>query len=107
MEKRDVIIEVEVIYYLDTLINKLYVDDYFSYVENVDLYVEKIYEFIEKSVHIFPHKSTPKGLLHLGANYIFYKSNARTTWYIFFEKNKTSYLVTGILNNHCSEAQLI
>ena len=107
VEERSVIFNFEVIYYLDSLIRKLYNDDYFSYIENADLYVEKIYEFTENSIHTFPHKTTPTDLLYLGSNYIFYKSNARTTWYIFFENQNSSYVVTGILNNHCVEAQLI
>ena len=85
----------------------LFYKDYFSYQSNALLYIDKIIEYVENSIHTFPHKATPKDLLYLGSSYIFYKSNTRTTWYIFFEKQKSSYIVTGILNNHCSEAQLI
>jgi hypothetical protein len=43
----------------------------------------------------------------LGSNYIFYKSNARTTWFVFFEKLEENYFITGILNNHCEEAKFV
>ena len=107
MDEIILIVELDVIYYLDSLVNDLYHEEYFSYRENADAYVQKIYEFKQNSIHTFPHKKTPEELSYLGLHYIFYKSNARTTWYIFFEKQNSSYIVTGILNNHCVEAQLI
>ena len=107
VERKDVIIQLEVIYFLDRLIEQLYHFDYFSYKENAEFYTEKIYDFIHRDIEAFPHKPTPKSLVHLGSHYIFYKSNARTTWYIFFEESETNFLVTGILNNHCEEAQFI
>jgi hypothetical protein len=62
---------------------------------------------MQNSIHTFPPKKTPKELSHLGFHYIFYPSNARTTWFIFFEQHNSNHLVTGILNNHRSEAQFI
>ena len=107
MEKVKVIFEIEVIYYLDALIKNLYLEDYFSYIENAETYVERIYEFVEHNIHTFPHKKTPVKLSHLGSSYIFYKSNSRTTWYLFFELRNSNYLITGILNNHCAAARFI
>jgi hypothetical protein len=68
-------------------------------------YVDKIVDFVVSSVSSFPHKKASKQLQHLGSNYIFYKTNARTTWYIFFEKRNQNYLITGITNNNCIEAK--
>jgi hypothetical protein len=93
--------------YLDDLVYHLFQNDYFSYYENAENYLAKIVSFISLNIHTFPHKSTPKPLLHLGSQYIFYKSNARTTWYIFFEKADEDYFISGILNNHCEEAKFI
>ena len=107
VERKDVIIQIEVIYFLDRLIEQLYDFNYFSYKENASIYIYKIYDFFENDIHTFPHKSTPEKLSYLGSNYIFYRSNARTTWYIFFQKIDANYFVTGILNNHCEEAQFI
>lgn len=105
MEK--VIFKNKVLDYLDELVYILFKEEYLSYSENAQLYVDKIVDFIILEIISFPHKSTPKRLKYLGSNYIFYKSNKRTTWYIFFEKRNHNYLITGILNNHCKEAKEI
>lgn len=105
MEK--VIYDQDVLDYFDDLIYNLFENDYFSYYENAENYLAKLISFVSLNIEGFPHKSTPKKLSYLGSNYIFYKSNARTTWYIFFQKIDGNYFVTGILNNHCEEAQFI
>ena len=64
------------------------------------IYVNKIVDFTTNEISTFPHKQTPFKLKSLGNNYIFYKSNSRTTWFIFFEKQQNKILVTGILNNY-------
>lgn len=97
----------KVLDYFDDLIFTLFQKEYFSYYENAESYLIKIDSFIQNDIHTFPHKKTPKQLKHLGSNYIFYKSNSRTTWYIFFEKFNNNYLITGVLNNHCEEAKFI
>lgn len=91
----------------EELVFILHENDYFYYINNAIEYVDKIYDFVYNNIHAFPQKSTPNQLKYLGSNYIFYKSNSRTTWYIFFEKDKDSYLITGILNNHCKESKFI
>lgn len=103
MEK--VIFNNKVLKYFDELVYVLFKEDYFSYAENAQLYVDKIVDFIIMEINSFPHKITPQKLKYLGSNYIFYKVNNRTTWYIFFEKKNHNYLVTGIINNHCEEAK--
>jgi hypothetical protein len=98
-----VIFKKEVLDYFDELVYSLFVEEYFSYAENAQHYVDKIVDFITLEIANFPNKPTSKGLRHLGPNYIFYKANNRTTWYIFFEKQNKGFLITGILNNHCEE----
>lgn len=105
MEK--VIYDHDVLDYFDDLIYNLFKKDYFSYYENGENYLAKLISFVSLNIENFPHKSTPEKLSYLGSNYIFYRSNARTTWYIFFQKIDANYFVTGILNNHCEEAQFI
>lgn len=102
MEK--VIFKTVILDYFDDLVFTIFRKEYFSYPENAILYVDKIVNFVSTEIFTFPHKQTPKPLQHLGSNYIFYKSNNRTTWYIFFEKRNSNYLITGIINNHCEEA---
>ena len=103
MEK--VIFRDKVLNYFDKLVYTLFEEEYFSYYENAQLYVDKIVDFIVLEINSFPHKTTPVKLHYLGSNYIFYKSNNRTTWFIFFEKNNYNYLITGIINNHCEESK--
>ncbi|MBB1192820.1 hypothetical protein DNC80_03960 [Flavobacterium sp. SOK18b] len=103
MEK--VIFKEEILLYFDELISILFDQEYFSYEKNAILYVDKIVDFIILEINSFPHKSTPQKLRHLGSNYIFYKANNRTTWYIFFERQDSIFLITGISNNHCEEAK--
>jgi hypothetical protein len=100
-----VIFKDQVLDYFDELVYTLFKDEYFSYSENAQLYVDKIVDFIILEINSFPHKTTPQNLKYLGSNYIFYKSNTRTTWYIFFEKQNAVFLITGIINNHCEEAK--
>jgi len=100
-----VIFKSQVLDYFDELVFTLFKKEYFSYSENAKEYVDKIVGFVTAEIFTFPHKKTPKSLQFLGSNYIFYKSNPRTTWYVFFEKKDRDFLITGILNNHCKEAK--
>lgn len=63
-------------------------------------YVEHLIDYIEHNIAKLPHKTTPLELSNLGSYYIFYNSNKRTTWYIFFEKQGNTFLITFITNNH-------
>ena len=103
MEK--VIFDGQVLNYFDELVFTLFKKEYFSFPENAKEYVDKIVGFVTVEIFTFPHKKTPKSLQYLGSNYIFYKSNPRTTWYIFFEKRENNFLITGVINNHCKEAK--
>ncbi len=101
----NVVISDEAINYLDDLIEILYKKEYFGFIESAEIYVTDIYDFIFQNIKDFPSKKTPVPLNNLGSNYIFYNSNSRTTWYIFFEQKGSNYLITNILNNHCEEAK--
>jgi hypothetical protein len=99
-----VLIQNEVINYLDELIFILYKDEYFSYLENAENYVLNIYDYIEKYIPLDIHKKSPEKLNKFGSFYIFYNSNPRTTWFIFFNKKDEKYIVTHISNNHHFDA---
>ena len=74
----------EAIFYLDELIVVLYVKEYFGFIESAEVYVERIYDFIDDNIENFTQRTTPINLKKFGPNYIFFKINPRTTWYIFF-----------------------
>lgn len=103
--KIEVIYTPSVISYLNDLVIILYKKQYFGFIESADEYVDGIYDAIPERIKKSPHKKTPKSLQYLGSNYIFYKTNSRTTWYIFFEKRDQNYLIIGITNNHCVESK--
>ena len=107
MEEIVIIYKSDVELYLNDLTFILFKKDYFSYFENSVIYKNKIIEFIEESIETFPPKKTPKELKNFGQNYIFYKSNQRTTWYIFFELMKNNYLITNIINSNSEEVKFL
>ncbi|WP_291101014.1 MULTISPECIES: hypothetical protein [unclassified Flavobacterium] len=103
--KIKIIFTSQVIDFLDELVRILYKKEYFGFIENAEEYVSKIYDAVPENIKLSIHKSTPENLKYLGSNYVFYKANNRTTWYIFFEKRNNKFLITGIINNHCEEAK--
>ncbi|KDN54432.1 hypothetical protein [Flavobacterium seoulense] len=103
--KIKIIFTPQVIDFLDNLVQILYKEEYFGFIESAEDYVIKIYYVIPDIIKLGIHKKTLQSLKYLGSNYIFYKSNKRTIWYIFFEKKNHNYLITSILNNHCEEAK--
>ncbi|WP_281336869.1 hypothetical protein [Flavobacterium eburneipallidum] len=105
MEKVNILYRPEVESYLNELIFVLFKENYFSYLENSILYKDKIIDFIENDIATFPSKKTPSALKNFGSKYIFYKSNQRTTWYVFFESKKNNYLITNIINSHSEESK--
>ena len=97
----------EAVLYLDELIEVLYKKEYFGFIESAEIYVSRIYDFVDENIQNFPKRKTPLKLKRLASNYIFFKINPRTTWFIFFEKLDNNFLITYILNNHCSEAKFL
>lgn len=93
--------------YLENLIRILFENDYFGFEESAQIYVSKIYDFIEFDIINFPYKISPEKLKHLGTKYAFYKANENTTWYIFFEINDNRILITYITNNHAPELKYL
>ncbi|MBZ4036908.1 hypothetical protein K6T82_19220 [Flavobacterium sp. 17A] len=103
--KIKVVFTPSVISYLEDLVLILYKKRYFGFIESADEYVDNIYDAASERIKRCPHKKTPMSLRYLGSNYIFYKANSRTTWYMFFEERNQNYLITGILNNYSEEAK--
>ena len=103
MEKVKIELLPEVIIFLNELVELLFYKEYFGFEDAAQFYVQNIYDFIENDLINFPHKSTPKKLKHFGPNYVFYRPNNRTTWYIFFEKSNNRYLISHLTNNHVKE----
>lgn len=84
----------------EELILILFLKDYFSFFEDADNYVQKIYAYVRGNITTYPAKNTPEFYKQYGENYLLYKANANTTWYIFFSQVKDVYFVQYITNNH-------
>lgn len=107
MEEIKIFYKPEVEHFINDLIYILYKENYFTYLKNAIDYKDKIIDFVEQNIKSFPSKTTPLRLYHLGSKYLFYKSNPRITWYIFFETKDKQYLITHISNNHTEIAQFL
>ena len=107
MEKIIISYSTNFINYLDELVYLLYKEKYFIYIENAIEYTLKIYDFVDFNIQSFPHRKTPQSLSKYGDFYIFYNSNARTTWFIFFTVKENLYLIKHITNNHSFDSKLV
>lgn len=103
MEKVSIKYKTQVVTYLNDLIFTLFKEDYFSYLESSVDYKNKLIDFIDSNIATFPARKTPLRIRYLGSNYIFYKSNQRTTWYVFFEQKDKNYIITNTINNNSTE----
>ena len=83
----------------------LYINEYFGYIENAELFVDKLTDYINENIITFPARKTPLKIKYLGSKYMFYKSNQRTTWYIFFEQKDTNFVITNIINSNSKEVK--
>ncbi len=92
----------EVKLYLKELIDILVDQNYFSYAGHSINYIDDIQLFIKKNISIISkHKASPKlPFYRKGLQYIYYKRNKRTTWYIFFLQQQNKFLIIHITNNH-------
>jgi hypothetical protein len=69
--------------------------------------VQNLKDAAENKICTENHKQTPLELLAYGEFYISYKSNKRTTWYIFFSRKNNRILVKHITNNHVADAAFL
>lgn len=107
MEKITVLISDDAALYLDDLVEILYHNNYFGFIEGAEAYMSRIYDFIHQNIETFPNRKTPAELKSFGDFYFFYKINPRTTWYIFFQKEENDFLITHVINNHCEAAKYL
>ena len=105
MEEVKIRYKAEVINYLNQLTFTLFKKEYFNYLETSINYKNKIIEFIDENITTFPARKTPFKIDYLGSNYMFYKSTQRTTWYIFFDKEGTNFLITNIINSNSEQVK--
>ncbi|ANI88054.1 hypothetical protein A9P82_01185 [Arachidicoccus ginsenosidimutans] len=94
----------EVRIYFNDLMDVLFKQEYFGFMDSAEEYVLKIKSFIEENIATFPAKNTPVELQQYGEKYLTYKANEHTSWYIFFSQIEQNYFIKFITNNHTSLA---
>lgn len=98
MEK--IVLLLEVIFQLNKLVNILYDNEYFGFIESAFEYADNIYNFIFD----IPNKPYKKAYNNkLGVYYSSYKANNNTTWYILFDVSDNKFIIQNIINNHSSD----
>ena len=97
-----VIFTVEATAYLDELVGILLREEYFSFKETADQYVDDLVDFVVTKIGIAPKRIAPKEFKKFGQtlHYIKYKRHKHTVWYIFFIQKSNRFLITHITNNH-------
>lgn len=96
----EVIILPELADKLAALVGILSEKGYFFTEENAITYVDAIIDFI----HTIPnqqHYQTQNK--KYGRYYCKYKANKKTTWYITFDNEGTTYVIKNLMNNHTEE----
>lgn len=69
---------------IEKLVEILFVKQYFSFIDDCQVYVSKIYDFIDDNISKPIYRDTLIPLRMFGEKYIRYKANNQTFWYIFF-----------------------
>ena len=95
---RQVTFTKQVLLFLDNLTDVLHDKKYFGSLEFAQNYVNNLYELIHNTLPHKQHKATPKKFLKYGNYYTKLKINKRTTWIVFFNKNKNRQVFSKIYN---------
>lgn len=90
--------------YLEKLMYLLFEQDYFGFPDAAKKYVDKLITYSEQNIGKIKGKPAPEYFKRFGKNleYLTYKANQSTTWYLFYSKKDNVFLVRHITNNHVS-----
>jgi hypothetical protein len=97
-----VIVNPNVVDYLDDLAMLLFVENYFRFMESAENYVNEIFDFILTVPSQISYDITNEKSKYYNKNlkYCRYRANKKTTWFIYFERNKNRYYIEHIENSH-------
>ena len=100
--EREIIYASEVELYLDELLIILFEKGYFSFPDNAKSYVDRILDYVESNIGIIPGKVAPLYFNRYAKNmnYISYRANKSTVWYVFYQQRDNIFLIRHITNNH-------
>lgn len=88
---------------LDHLAKILYIKQYFSYLEDVDNYIDEMYDVIENNIENRVFQNTEEPFQKFGEYFLSYKVNNQTLWNIFFDQKDNQFIINHILNNHSQD----
>ena len=88
--------------YFYELTEMLFWHGYFGFMDSALQYVSDMKNYVEAYIAILPTYPAPPyfSKYQAGMQYVTYKPNNRTTWYVFFLQEGNRYLVCYITNNH-------
>ena len=100
--EREIIFAKNVEFYLDELMLLLLEEGYFGFPDSAKSYVDRLIAYAEQHIGKIAGKNAPDYFQRFGQNmnYITYRANKRTSWYIFYQKRNNIYLIRYITNNH-------
>jgi len=101
--ERKIIFSDNVEFYLKKLIDTLYDQNYFGFIEDAELYVDEIVLFVINNDFKINVRHTPEKFQKFGKKFLRYKANNHTFWYIFFDQKDDKFLINHILNNHSED----
>lgn len=101
-QKNDISYSEDFVDYLNNLVTILYEQDYFGFIESAKQYTSDIINFIRQNIGKSPHYPAPEYFSKYkpDMDYIMYRANKSTTWYIFFTQRENQFFIYYITNNH-------
>ena len=99
----EVKIEPWVLHDLNELVEILYREKYFGFLDTAITYAAKIYEFM---LPIPQRRYKPLMNKQYGMYYASYKANQHTTWFICFDLKDDLFLISYLTNNHSPDYPL-
>ncbi|CAD7813790.1 hypothetical protein CHRY9390_02711 [Chryseobacterium aquaeductus] len=88
---------------LEELVEILFTKEYFGFRTDCELYVDKIYDYVDFNINKPISRNTPEKFQKYGKKILKYKANNNTSWYIFFDQKDRQFLINHIMNNHSQE----
>lgn len=97
-----VILDENVVDYLNDLVDILYEEEYFGLKESAYDYAGWIFDNIEQNIASMPYKLAPSHFSKYGKGlfYSVFKKNNNTQWYVFFNLEDDIFYIRYIGNNH-------
>jgi len=107
--EREIIYAKEVEQFLDELLIILFEKGYFRFPDSAKSYVDKLLGYVKQNIGILSGRVAPPYFSRYAKNmnYLIYRANKSTQWYVFYQQNNTVFLIRHITNNHVVAQYLV